>query len=268
MTRLPTPGGDDGNWGDILNSFLEVAHNPDGSLQPSAVTAAGGGAGATGPSGAQGATGASGIQGFTGPTGLLGASGATGPSGASGTPGTQGATGATGATGIGSTGATGASGTQGPQGFTGATGTAGIQGFTGATGPAGATGVGASGATGSTGLTGATGSVLRRVNTLTATSNTYTPNDATTDLAIISSPTANFTVANPNGTPIDGQQLILRITSGSTAYTPTWGAGYLSSGVATLPTTTLPASKTVTLGFTYDASRSDWVLLSFDSIGY
>ncbi len=39
--RLPTPGGDDGTWGDVLNAFLEVAHNSDGSLLSSAVTAAG-----------------------------------------------------------------------------------------------------------------------------------------------------------------------------------------------------------------------------------
>jgi len=32
MARLPQPGGDDGTWGDVLNEFLKVAHNPDGSL--------------------------------------------------------------------------------------------------------------------------------------------------------------------------------------------------------------------------------------------
>jgi len=31
MTRLPTPGGDDGNWGAILNEFLETEHNSDGT---------------------------------------------------------------------------------------------------------------------------------------------------------------------------------------------------------------------------------------------
>lgn len=40
--RLPNPGGDDGNWGDILNDFLLTSHNSDGTLQPGAVTAAGG----------------------------------------------------------------------------------------------------------------------------------------------------------------------------------------------------------------------------------
>ena len=36
--RLPTPGGDDGDWGTILNEFLEVAHNSDGTLSSSAVS--------------------------------------------------------------------------------------------------------------------------------------------------------------------------------------------------------------------------------------
>ncbi|HEY5667692.1 MAG TPA: glycosyl hydrolase family 28-related protein [Candidatus Saccharimonadales bacterium] len=33
MTRLPTPGADEGNWGNILNDFLSVEHNGDGSLK-------------------------------------------------------------------------------------------------------------------------------------------------------------------------------------------------------------------------------------------
>ena len=33
MSRLPQPGGDDGTWGDILNGFLEVEHNADGTLK-------------------------------------------------------------------------------------------------------------------------------------------------------------------------------------------------------------------------------------------
>jgi len=35
MSRLPAPGGDDGNWGDILNAFLRVEHNDDGTLKKS-----------------------------------------------------------------------------------------------------------------------------------------------------------------------------------------------------------------------------------------
>src|ERR1700728_1305871 len=33
MSRLPIPGGDDGTWGDILNDFLDVSHNADGTLK-------------------------------------------------------------------------------------------------------------------------------------------------------------------------------------------------------------------------------------------
>jgi len=33
MTRLPIPGSDDNTWGEILNDFLEVEHNADGTLK-------------------------------------------------------------------------------------------------------------------------------------------------------------------------------------------------------------------------------------------
>jgi hypothetical protein len=36
--RLPTPGSDNGTWGDILNDFLVQAHNADGSLQDGIIT--------------------------------------------------------------------------------------------------------------------------------------------------------------------------------------------------------------------------------------
>jgi hypothetical protein len=35
--RLPQVGADDGNWGEILNAFLEVSHNSDGTLNSNAV---------------------------------------------------------------------------------------------------------------------------------------------------------------------------------------------------------------------------------------
>jgi hypothetical protein len=31
MSRLPTPGGDEGNWGSVLNDYLAVEHKEDGS---------------------------------------------------------------------------------------------------------------------------------------------------------------------------------------------------------------------------------------------
>ncbi len=33
MARLPTVGGDEGNWGTVLNTYLEVSHNSDGTLK-------------------------------------------------------------------------------------------------------------------------------------------------------------------------------------------------------------------------------------------
>ncbi len=40
--RLPALGGDDNTWGDVLNTFLEVSHNSDGTLQSGAISQAGG----------------------------------------------------------------------------------------------------------------------------------------------------------------------------------------------------------------------------------
>ena len=90
MPRLPIPGQDRGKWGDILNEYLAVSHNSDGSIKPGAispmlVTGATGPVGATGPQGTagdMGATGPAGPQGATG-AGATGATGATGDSGTS-----------------------------------------------------------------------------------------------------------------------------------------------------------------------------------------
>lgn len=41
MARLPIAGSDDGTWGNILNDFLSVSHDGDGTLKSSAVTNAG-----------------------------------------------------------------------------------------------------------------------------------------------------------------------------------------------------------------------------------
>ena len=37
MARLPQPGGDSGNWGDILNEYLLVEHDGQGHLKPGVV---------------------------------------------------------------------------------------------------------------------------------------------------------------------------------------------------------------------------------------
>lgn len=45
MARLPIPGGDDGVWGEILNDFLGIEHNLDGTQK--ILSIAKGGTGAT-----------------------------------------------------------------------------------------------------------------------------------------------------------------------------------------------------------------------------
>lgn len=40
MARLPQPGGDSGNWGDILNDYLSQSHKTDGTLKDDSVGAA------------------------------------------------------------------------------------------------------------------------------------------------------------------------------------------------------------------------------------
>jgi hypothetical protein len=40
VSRLPSPGSDDGTWGGILNDFLSQVHNADGTLKANSVTAA------------------------------------------------------------------------------------------------------------------------------------------------------------------------------------------------------------------------------------
>ena len=155
MARLPQPGGDQGNWGTILNDFLVQAHNSDGVLRDASIPAAAfidgsiteaklstavqtklNQVSAQGPTGPTGATGAQGVTGATGAAGTNGTTGATGPTGLQGPVGPTGATGSTGATGVqGVTGSTGATGPTGP------TGVAGSDGVTGATGPTGATGI-------------------------------------------------------------------------------------------------------------------------------
>jgi hypothetical protein len=38
MSRLPTPGADQGQWGSILNDFLDQAHNADGTLKDGTIS--------------------------------------------------------------------------------------------------------------------------------------------------------------------------------------------------------------------------------------
>lgn len=70
-----------------------------------------------------------------------------------------------------------------------------------------------------------------------------------------------------SGTPTDGQKLLIRIKDNGTARAITWGASFVASGAAALPTTTA-VSKTHLVGFIYDSTAAKWVCVAADSAGY
>lgn len=102
MARKPVVAGDRNEWGEVLNAFLNVAHNDDGTLReeygvpgPTGATGPAGPQGDSGPTGATGAQGPAGAQGPTGPAGPTGATGATGATGDTGPAGNDGEIGIT-----------------------------------------------------------------------------------------------------------------------------------------------------------------------------
>jgi Na+/H+ antiporter NhaC len=71
---------------------------------------------------------------------------------------------------------------------------------------------------------------------------------------------------NLTGTPIDGQQLWVRIKDAGTAKAITWGASFIS-GPATLLATTV-TSKTHMSLFMYDSVAAKFVCMACDPVGY
>lgn len=108
----------------------------------------------------------------------------------------------------------------------------------------------------------ATGAVVRRVVAV-ANSSTITINADTTDLATQTNTQAagTLTIAAPSGTPVDGQQVMLRLTS-TNAQTFSWNAIFAGSTDLPLPTTSSGGGKEDYVGFIYDSSSSKWHLIA------
>lgn len=225
--RLPIPGSDDGTWGDILNEYLSVSLDTDGSLLSGAISSAGGyvkpstGIPATDLDSSTQSTISQAVQLGGDLNGTVTAPEVHATHLSAPLPISQGGTGSN------------------------------VQTFVDLTSSQSVTNK----------------AILPRTVVLSALSNTYTPNSSVADLVRITSPTAAFTIANDTGSPVDGQKLLMRISSSATAYTATWGSAYRSSGTATLPTT-MVASKTITCGFIYDATSLAWILMAVDAVGY
>lgn len=94
-----------------------------------------------------------------------------------------------------------------------------------------------------------------------ASSATPTPNADTTDIYTITALAAAAAFAAPTGTPLQGQKLTVRIKDNATARALTWNAIYRASTDLPLPSTTV-LSKTMYLGFIYNATDTKWDLLA------
>jgi len=89
-----------------------------------------------------------------------------------------------------------------------------------------------------------------------ASNATVTPNSDTDDAVIITAQAAGLTLANPSGTPVQGQPMIIRIKDNATARTITFGSQYRGIGAA-LPTTTT-ISKTLYISMIYNSTDVRW----------
>ena len=106
---------------------------------------------------------------------------------------------------------------------------------------------------------GADVKVLRGVTTVASTA-TLTP-DSLTHQYQITAQAAALAIANPTGSPANGQAMIIRIKDNGTARAITWsGTQYRAIGV-TLPTTTV-ISKTMYIGLKYNSADTKWDALA------
>jgi hypothetical protein len=110
----------------------------------------------------------------------------------------------------------------------------------------------------STGINIAQTFITPRVQTV-ASAATVTPTNLN-DLVTITAQAAGLTLANPTGSFVEGQALMIRIKDNGTARAITWDTNYRAIGI-TLPTTTV-LSKTTYIGLIYNSTDGKW-----DAIG-
>lgn len=93
-----------------------------------------------------------------------------------------------------------------------------------------------------------------------ASAATVTPNADADDMVLITAQAEALTLANPTGTPTEGQKLIVRIKDNLTARAISYGSQYRALG-NTLPTPTT-LGKWLVLGFLYSVTDTKWDLVS------
>ncbi len=111
------------------------------------------------------------------------------------------------------------------------------------------------GSSGNIVFTQITNGLNARIQTVT-TSATVTPNATTDDEVVITAQGGALTLANPSGTPTQGQAMIIRIKDDGTARAITYGSQYRAIGVTLATTTTI--SKTQYIGMIYNSTDTKW----------
>ena len=97
--------------------------------------------------------------------------------------------------------------------------------------------------------------IAPRLQSVTSSA-TVTPDADANDMVVITAQAAGLTLANPTGTPAQGQGLIIRVKDNGTARSITFGADYRDVGT-TLPTTTT-ISKITYIVCLYNSTDSKW----------
>jgi hypothetical protein len=104
--------------------------------------------------------------------------------------------------------------------------------------------------------------IVKRVVAV-ADANAITPNADTSDIVTQANTQSagTLTINAPSGSAVNGQGLVIRISS-TAAQTFSWNAIYQGSTDFALPTATSGAGKTDYLGFIYNSTSSKWQMLA------
>lgn len=98
--------------------------------------------------------------------------------------------------------------------------------------------------------------ITPQVQSVADAGGTLTPVALTNDEVVATALSQATTIANPSGSPVNGEKLIIRLKDNGTARALTWGNQYRIVGV-TLPTTTV-LSKYTYVGCIYNSTDTKW----------
>lgn len=94
-----------------------------------------------------------------------------------------------------------------------------------------------------------------------ASAASITPDVDTYNVYALTAQAANLTINAPTGTPVDGQQLTIRVRDDGTTRTLTWNAAFVEFATDQLPATTV-INKTHYFVFWWNAATSVWELVT------